>query len=82
MSLTREQKLELLVAYRSAGLMEKAQALEAELLSEEVGSGADSGLGNLNTKMDDIQTRMREAQAKLTELLGVPLPPPRRGRRR
>ncbi len=74
---TRDPRLDLIVAYREAGLVEKADALTQELLQEELGVTSSAGL---KAKADAILGDLDKAMDNLADKMGVPRRPrkPRR----
>lgn len=74
----RDKRLDLIIAYREAGLHEKANELAAEVLREQ-------GLDILATpdykpKLDAIRKDIDDTMNKLADKLGVPRPSPRKRR--
>ena len=74
---TRDPRLDLIVAYREAGLAEKADALTQELLQEELGVTSSAGL---KAKADAILGDLDKAMDGLADKLGVPRRPRKRRR--
>lgn len=81
MNKPKDPRIELAIAYREAGLDDKANELLAEMVREK--TGGDFGAAKLAAARDDLD-KAYDVMAKLADKLGIPRPtrpkrrPPRR----
>jgi hypothetical protein len=68
--LTRDQKLELIAAYRQAGLHEKARELERQLVAE--GIAEQWQPSETVRKLDGLEAKMNKTMEELRTKLGLP----------
>lgn len=68
--MNRLQQLQLITAYREAGLIDKADELAADMIKEETGQDP----RNLSSRLKKIRTDLQTGMDKLADKLGVPRP--------